>query len=54
MEFFTSIQSLDLSNNEILDLTSLSDLEYLKDLNLYKNKITDIKPLEKLKKLRKT
>jgi len=44
-----TVTKLDLSNNEITDLSSLSELKNLEWLNLADNKITDLTPLSGLK-----
>lgn len=40
-----NLQYLYLANNKINDVTTLSSMKQLKEINLYKNEITDISPL---------
>lgn len=47
----TNLVSLDLSHNEISDVSSLGKLECLKHLNLRDNKIKDVRGLRTLEKL---
>lgn len=51
LQYAKFILGLDLSNNEIEDISKLSQLIYLNYLDLRKNKISNIKSLEKLKYL---
>lgn len=46
-----TIVKLNLSNNEIMDLTPLSDMTALCELNLANNQIEDLEPLSKIKSL---
>ena len=53
LEFASSLQSLDLSNNAISDLSPLADLSYLAELRLPSNAISDLSPLSALHRLQK-
>lgn len=48
----TNLTDLDLSENEISDLTPLSELKNLEHLNLRSNQITDVSPLAELTNLK--
>lgn len=52
IEYFKNLQTLDLSTNEIDDISMLASLTNLEYLTLYSNKITNINALSNLKKLR--
>jgi Leucine-rich repeat (LRR) protein len=51
MEYFRSLETLSLGENQIVDITPLSDLKNLKNLHLDYNYISDISPLEDLSAL---
>jgi internalin A len=46
-----NLTNLDLDNNQITDISALSNLSNLRFLYLYQNRITDIGPLENLASL---
>ena len=48
----TNLEDLDLSYNEITDLSPLADLTNLEDLDLSSNEITDLSPLARLTNLK--
>ena len=48
----TQLTELDLSDNEITDLTPLAELKELEKLDLASNQITDLTPLAELKELK--
>lgn len=48
IEFFKNLEVLNLANNNISELSKVSELTHLKDLNASGNKITDITFLEKM------
>jgi hypothetical protein len=52
LKYFSSLKELDLSNNKVADLTSISELTSLENLNLYNNGVIDLSPLEKLTNLK--
>lgn len=51
LEYAINLESLDLYNNNIIDITEVSRLERLKYLNLSANNIKDISAISKLEKL---
>ncbi len=48
-----SLQVLNLSNNQLTDVSPLNDLTSLKELNLAHNQLTDVSPLSCLTSLQK-
>ncbi len=48
LAYFTTLNDLDLSNNEIVDITPLQSLSSLTHLRLYSNKIQNLSPLKDL------
>lgn len=51
LKYFTNLEYLDIGNNNITDISSLSTLKELTNLEASNNKITDISPLNSLTKL---